>query len=92
MSRRREGVIRIRIQCPEDADHAKIIQLKATLGHPIAQMLAELLCGTSEYYIFKPGDGSPIGRCIVCGGGPLTYQIEEFEGKEESAELSISRV
>jgi len=80
----REPVIRLKIQCPESNDHAKIVRLRASIGMPIAKMLGELLCGTSEYYIFKPQERSPIGRCLVCGSGPLFYEIEEFQGGELS--------
>jgi hypothetical protein len=77
-----QDVIRISIRCPEDSTHAKIVRLDSSLGMPIAIILAELLCGTSQYYIFVPGEGSPIGRCLVCGSGPLTYKIEEFESAQ----------
>lgn len=94
--KQRDAIIRLRIQCPEDSDHAKIIRLKATIGMPIAKMLGELLCGTSEFYIHRPQEGSPIGRCLVCGSGPLFYEIEEFQGGDVSiqgvsTETGISR-
>lgn len=82
--KQRDAIIRLRIQCPEASDHAKIIRLKATIGMPIAKMLGELLCGTSEFYIHRPQEGSPIGRCLVCGSGPLFYEIEEFQGGDVS--------
>lgn len=75
-----EPVIRLKLECPRDKDHAKIIQLHASLGVPIARILGELLSGTSDFYIHPPQERSPIGRCLVCGDGPLFYTIEEFNG------------
>lgn len=69
--------IRIRIQCTHFTDHAKILRLHAAKGAAYARDIAELACGTSEMYIYPPGDRSPIFRCAKCGA-TLTYTIEEL--------------
>ena len=69
--------IRIRIQCAEDQDHAKILKLRADIGAAYARDIGELVCGTSAMYIFPPGDKSPIFRCVICGG-KLSYTLEQL--------------
>jgi hypothetical protein len=74
--------IRIRIQCVTDENHAKILRFHPGLGLMLASNLAEVLEGTSEFYIHPPGDGSPIGRCAICGGR-LTTEISEVRVRTE---------
>jgi hypothetical protein len=73
--------IRIRIQCAEDQDHAKILKLRADIGAAYARDIGELVCGTSQMYIFPPGDRSPIFRCVICGG-KLSYTLEQLAATE----------
>ena len=75
--------IRIFVRCEREPNkHAKVLclgfgdQSKANdsefIGYlkNMAATLAGLLEGNSPLYIHKPGPGSPIGRCGVCGAGP----------------------
>ena len=73
--------IRIRIQCAEDQNHAKILKLRGDIGAAYARDVGELVCGTSPMYIFPPGDKSPIFRCAICGG-KLSYALEQLSSPE----------
>ena len=76
-------VTRIRIQCAEVRDHAKILLLDGH-GRDYAETLGNLLCGGSNSYICKPQNRSPIGRCAVCGG-KLSYEIQHIAQQPEDA-------
>lgn len=78
--------IRLKIQCAQDENHAKILRadaLKLELtfqGQSARRMMrfaGEMICGTSGFYIHKPGALSPVGRCARCGG-ELSYTVEEL--------------
>ena len=59
--------IRIMVRCAKDKDHAKVLRIDSALGLGYAETLAGLLDGSSPLYIYPPGEGSPIGKCAVCG-------------------------
>jgi hypothetical protein len=44
-----------------------------------ARRIGEIICGTSQMYIYKPAARSPIGKCVMCGGA-LSFEIQEWEG------------
>ena len=71
--------IRLKIQCIEDIDHAKILKIEGQTRDQV-EVLGGLLCGTSPFYIHLPGPGSPIGKCALCGG-KLEYEIQDFEAQ-----------
>lgn len=70
--------IRIKVQCENDPNHAKILRLHGEAGLDYAHRLGRLLDGTSALYIYPPGPDSPIGRCAICRG-TLSYEVEERE-------------
>jgi hypothetical protein len=74
-------VTRLRIQCTAVHDHAKILLLDGR-GREYAETLGKLICGESQLYICKPQDGSPIGRCAVCGA-KLTYELQHVEPEQD---------
>lgn len=70
--------LRIIVKCLKGADHRKILRFRWELGRYYVETLAGLLDGTSPYYIHKPAEGSPIGKCGICSA-PLKCEIEERE-------------
>lgn len=70
--------IRILVKCIKREDHRKILRMRVELGKHYAETLAGLLDGTSPYYIHKPAEGSPIGKCGLCGA-PLECEVYETE-------------
>ena len=72
--------IRLKIQCVKNADHAKILRFGSLISWEEVDRLGGLMCGTSPLYIHKPGPGSPIGKCALCGG-QLEYEVQEMEKK-----------
>lgn len=70
------NIIRLTVTCAQDSDHSKLLKISAELGMEWAQTFAELLCGTSPFYVHKPGPNSSIGKCATCGGR-LNYTLEE---------------
>lgn len=74
-------IIQLVLRCQKDKDHAKVFRLDAGLGMGYAETLAALLDGSSAYYIYPPGDLSPIGVCSVCRG-KLQCEISERSVKE----------
>jgi hypothetical protein len=52
-----------------------------TLKLYFAQRIGEILCGTSQMYIYKPAARSPIGKCVLCGGA-LSFEVQEWEGEK----------
>jgi hypothetical protein len=95
--------VRLRIQCANVSDHAKIlpiqnfVELAPGLLKPanhelklyFARRIGEILCGNSEIYIYKPGDGSPIGRCVLCGGA-LSFEIQEQTAPAKSGPQELA--
>lgn len=73
--------IRLKIQCVKNADHAKILRFGSLISLEEVDRLGELMCGTSPLYIHKPGPGSPIGKCALCGG-QLEYEVQQIEKQE----------
>lgn len=92
--------IRLRIQCANHYDHAKILPIAGFLRTApdqsewapcesedadrvlklyFARRIGEIICGKSEMYIYRPGDRSPIGRCVLCNG-ELSFEIQEWDG------------
>jgi hypothetical protein len=69
--------IRIVIRCQKDDDHAKVLRFDPHLGFEWVWTLAGLLDGTSPFYIYPPGEGSPIGKCAICGA-PYTCTVLEI--------------
>jgi hypothetical protein len=83
--------VRLRIQCANVSDHAKIlpiqnfVELAPGLLKPanhelklyFARRIGEIICGNSGMYIYKPGDRSPMGTCVLCGGA-LSFEIQEW--------------
>ena len=70
--------IRIAVRCVrEPLRHAKVLRLSGERA--FAETLAELLDGTSSLYILKPGPGSPIGKCGICGAA-IETEIYEKQG------------
>lgn len=83
---------RLRIQCENDIDHAKILPIESfvTLAPKLnpradrevrlyfARRIGEIICGNSNTFIYKPNGGSPIGFCRLCGG-KLSYEVQEWE-------------
>jgi hypothetical protein len=55
------------VRCAKDENHAKVLRIDPALGLGYAETLAGLLDGSSPLYIYPPGEGSPIGKCAVCG-------------------------
>jgi hypothetical protein len=81
---RAAGEIRLTIKCaafPET--HVKTLSLQPQMGVKTAEMLGTLLCGTSPFYLRKPGPLSPIGKCATCGG-QLSFEIKERDGLNNS--------
>lgn len=91
------GDIRLRIQCANVLDHAKILpiqnfvdQAPAGLANVderelklyFARRMGELICGNSTIYVYKPGNRSPIGRCVLCGGA-LSFEIQERDTEQK---------
>ena len=94
--------IRLRIQCANFYDHAKILPVASFLRTApeaawepaenqdadrrlklyFAQRIGEILCGSSQMYIYKPAARSPIGKCVLCGGA-LSFEIQEWEGEKK---------
>jgi hypothetical protein len=82
-------VTRIRIQCAEVKDHAKILML-GEHSREYAEQLGDLLCGTSKFYVCKPQDRSPIGKCALCGG-KLSYEVQHVAAQTvEPAEFEFA--
>jgi len=79
------------------AAHSKVVRVKARLGRRKAEELAELLDGTSLAYVHPPGAGSPIGRCVVCGGeceaevSVVVDGVEQMPSCEEAVERAARR-
>jgi hypothetical protein len=71
------GEIRIIIRCLKDQKHAKKLRMNQKMGRDYAVRFGELICGTSDMFIHKPGPGSPFGKCGICGG-QLSYELEEI--------------
>jgi hypothetical protein len=63
-----EPEIRIVVRCQQDENHAKTVRFPASFGMENVQTFAGLLDGSSPFYKFPPGAGSPIGKCAICGG------------------------
>ncbi len=80
--------IRIVVGCTKNENHAKVLMLDGGCGMGRAQVLADLLDGSSHFYIYPPGEGSPIGRCALCGGKLATQVTTVFqeEVKKEAEE------
>lgn len=72
--------IRLTIRCVKDVDHAKVLRMVGC-SLEMADSLGGLMCGTSPFYIYKPGPLSPIGKCGLCGG-QLEYSVEEVAPRE----------
>jgi len=78
--------IEIVVRCAKQPEkHAKKIRVSSELGMEWAQMFAGLLDGSSQFYIYKPGPNSPIGKCATCGG-ELSAEITEVEVKDAEHE------
>jgi hypothetical protein len=74
--------IRIAVRCVREPEkHAKVLRIAADIGREFAETLAGLLDGTSEHYVLKPGPGSPIGKCGMCGAA-LETEVYEKEGED----------
>lgn len=69
--------IRLIIKCSKHADHQKILRFNEDLDRSILQILARIIDGTSEHYIHRPQEGSPIGKCVICRE-PITTEIVEL--------------
>jgi len=73
--------LRIAVRCVREPEkHAKVLRLLG-MGREYAETLAELLDGTSSLYILKPGPGSPIGKCGMCGAA-IETTVYEKEGND----------
>ena len=90
--------IRITVRCLNSPTvHSKVVRVKARLGRRKAEELAELLDGTSLAYVHAPGAGSPIGRCVVCGGeceaevSVVVDAVEQLPSCEEAVERAARR-
>lgn len=59
--------------------HAKTLRISGK-DKEWVEILAKLLDGTSPFYVLKPGDLSPIGKCATCGT-ELECEIKETHGK-----------
>ena len=70
--------IRLTIRCTHNSDHAKVLRIDPQLGKEWAETLAGLFDGSSPFYIHKPGEGSPIGRCAICHA-ELKCTVQEFD-------------
>jgi hypothetical protein len=95
--------IRLRIQCAKVQDHAKILPIQNFLdlapGLPngidhelklyFARRMGEIICGNSAMYIYQPGDRSPIGRCVLCGGA-LSFEIQEQTAPSKSGPQELA--
>jgi hypothetical protein len=89
--------LRITVRCLAEFKHSKVIRVKARLGRRRAEELAELLDGTSLAYVHPPGAGSPIGRCVACGGeceaevSMVVDGVEKLPTCEEATERAARR-
>jgi hypothetical protein len=93
--------IRLRIQCANVQDHAKILPMQSFLDMApelgiekdrelklyFARRIGEILCGNSKMYVYKPSDRSPMGSCVLCGGA-LSFEIQELTAKSGPQELA----
>jgi hypothetical protein len=95
--------IRLRIQCANVYDHAKILPIQSfldmapDLGIQIkednelklyfARRIGEIICGDSMMYVYQPADRSPMGRCVLCGGA-LSFEIQDQPAKSGPRELA----
>ena len=68
------SVIQITIRCVAHKQHAKILRLHESVGAVNADIIAQILDGTSPFYFHKPGALSPIGKCATCGS-QLTSEV-----------------
>ena len=75
--------LRLKIQCVKNVDHAKILRFGSLVSRSEVDRLGGLMCGTSPLYIHRPGAGSPIGKCALCGA-QLEYEVQEIEEKQGS--------
>jgi hypothetical protein len=75
--------MRLKIQCVKNVDHAKILRFGSLISFEEVDRLGGLMCGTSPLYIHRPGAGSLIGKCALCGG-QLEYEVQEIEEKQGS--------
>ena len=70
-------VYEITVRCANDIHHAKKLRLKNEVRDWVDQFAA-LIDGSSAFYILKPGELSPIGKCATCGG-QLRCEVEEVQ-------------
>lgn len=76
---------RLIIRCNAQPDkHAKKLEMHG-MTRKMIEDFAGLLCGTSRFYIHKPGPESPIGKCATCGA-QLSWEIEAMEGKDAESD------
>lgn len=68
------------IRCAKEPQlHAKVIRMHG-LNRESIEEFANLLCGTSRFFVHKPGALSPIGKCATCGA-KLNYEISDRTAK-----------
>lgn len=83
--------VRITVQCQANQDHSKILRLGTIEPEDEGKLLryakdiAAILDGSSKYYIFPPGAGSPIGKCVRCWGTfrVIVEEVEERDAKSK---------
>ena len=79
---------RLIIKCAKHQDHQKILRFDEDLNLTFVEILARILDGTSKHYIHKPQEGSPIGKCAICGE-PIACKIEsKLIGKRRPQEYA----
>lgn len=74
--------LRIVVRCSKEPfKHGKMLQFKPEATRELAETVAKILDGSSEMYIYPPGELSPIGRCGVCGAA-VEAEVEEVQHAE----------
>lgn len=78
---------RIYVRCQADEGHVKILRFRPEESLALLVALAALLDGTSPAYIFPPAEGSPIGRCAICGAR-LECEIKPYKREEPEPDVN----
>lgn len=63
----------------EPGKHAKLLKFNSEkFSREMVELIAAVFDGTSPHFTYKPGPGSPIGKCVLCGAA-LETEIQEID-------------
>jgi hypothetical protein len=72
------AVFRLTVRCTREPNlHAKILRI-SNHGREWISELAKILNGTSEFFMRKIGELSPVGKCCTCGAPVECEVVEEL--------------